>query len=393
MINYITSENISNKVVFLRADLNVPFGEKGVVTDSSRIDRLKPTITMLVEAGCKIVIASHLGRPSCKTDELSLKFLTDHLVDRWEASVSFSSDCIGGDRDEKIKNLAPGEILLLENVRFYKGESANNLEFAKKLASGMEVYVNDAFACSHRSHASVDAITNFLPKFGGLLMKTELANINSVIGHLETESTAITGGAKVSSKFDILQNLSHKVTNLVIGGAMANTFLEAKGYHVGESLHETDLVGEVRDFLKDVKCNILLPVDVVTAKKEGDSFTDPQNKILQDIEFDDCILDAGVKTTKMIERIVSRSKLLLWNGPLGMFEDERFATATFKTAEFVAKCTEEQAVKSVAGGGDIVSALNACKMSDKFSYISTAGGAFLEYIGGHPMPGLEALSS
>ncbi|MCL4165613.1 UNVERIFIED_CONTAM: hypothetical protein GTU68_031144 [Idotea baltica] len=222
-------------------------------------------------------------------------------------------------------------------------------------------------------------------------MQSEIAYITSVLGNLDEESTAIIGGAKVSSKFDILRNLSDKVKNIVIGGAMANTFLEAKGTQVGISLYEPDLVTEVQDFLKTVKCKIITPIDVVCAKKHGNVFSDAAQHNIAEVDFDEAILDVGTQTTYLIEKLLQRSKFLLWNGPLGMIEDPRFATATYRVAEFSAKMTEAGTLKSVAGGGDVVSAINACNMANKFTYISTAGGAFLEYIGGQKLPGLEAL--
>lgn len=387
----LNSVDLKGKTVFLRADLNVPVKD-GVIQDYTRIRRVLPTIQFLKENGAKIILASHFDRPEGKkVPSMSLAFMKDILSKEYSTGVEFANDCVGEEVSTKAKALKEGKILLLENLRFHAQEEKNENEFAKQLASNAEIYINDAFACSHRAHASIAAITEFLPSYPGLLMLEEITNLESSLSSSAKPIVAIVGGKKVSSKFPILNNLAKKVDAIAIGGAMANTFLKAKGIEIYDSYHEADLIDEVKKFLSTVKCEIILPTDVVCAYNDSGKFENPYVVGVNNIEEKSAILDIGPETVGTIVQRIKNAKTLVWNGPVGMFEDIRFAAATHTLARSISRMTRSGKINSVAGGGDVVSALEQCDMANNFSYISTAGGAFLEWLEGKELPGITAL--
>ncbi len=381
--------DLNGKRVLLRADLNVP-ATNGVIEDYTRITRLKPTIDLLVKKGAKIILISHFDRPEGKrVPSMSLAFMPKELAKAYGANVSFSDEIVGNLVLAKTNNLQSSEILLLENLRFDPREEKNDSEFAQELAKLGDIYVNDAFACSHRAHASISAITQFLPSYAGLLLLEEVTNLEKTLNGSAKPNIAIVGGKKVSTKFPILDNLSKKVDYLVIGGAMANTFVKAMGKEIGSSYYEPELVDASKKFIAEAKCKVVIPTDFTVAKKEGDTFVNPQEKDINRISKDDVILDIGSKTVKDITGILEKSKCVMWNGPLGMYEDARFAQGTNKVAESISKLK----ITSVAGGGDIVAALEKAGLATHFSYISTAGGAFLEWLEGKELPGIKAIKN
>lgn len=383
--------DLKGKKIFLRADLNMPVKD-GVIQDYSRIDRLKPTIKFLKGKGAKIILASHFDRPDGKrVDSMSLEFLVPILKEKFEIDFNFCSEAIGQIARNEAQKISESTALLLENLRFYKGEESNDKEFAKELASLAEIYINDAFACSHRAHASISAITEFLPSYAGLLMLEELSNLEASLSNNSRPIAAIVGGKKVSSKFPILHNLSTKVDKLVICGAMANTFLKAKGFEIYSSYHEAEIIEEVKTFISKCQCEIILPKDVVCAQYSDGEFKNPYVSNVEKIKESSAILDIGFESCAEIIEAIKVSKTVVWNGPLGMFEDRRFACGTETIAREISKLTSERKIKSIAGGGDVVSALEQCGLADNFSYISTAGGAFLEWLEGKELPGVIAL--
>jgi phosphoglycerate kinase len=381
--------DLKGKRVLLRADLNVP-AKDGVIEDSTRITRLIPTINALVKMEAKIILISHFDRPEGKkVPSMSLAFMPKELEKIYDTNVYFSDETVGSFVLPKTKNLPNGEILLLENLRFDPREEKNDPSFAQELAKLADIYVNDAFACSHRAHASISAITRLLPSYAGLLLLEEVINLDKTISGSEKPNVAIVGGKKVSTKFPILNNLSKKVDYLLIGGAMANTFVKAMGKEIGSSYYEPDLVDAAKKFLNETSCKVVIPTDFIIAKKEGDSFINPQEKDISQITTDDVILDIGSKTVADITTILEKSKCVMWNGPLGMYEDARFAQGTNNVAQSISKLK----ITSVAGGGDIVAALEKVNLAKDFTYISTAGGAFLEWLEGKELPGIIALTN
>ncbi len=381
--------DLKGKKVLLRADLNVP-ATNGKIEDYTRITRLKPTIDLLVKKGAKIILISHFDRPEGKrVPSMSLAFMPKELAKIYGVPVGFSDEIVGNFALSKSSNLANGEILLMENLRFDAHEEKNDSNFAQELAKLGDVYINDAFACSHRAHASISSITKLLPSFAGLLLLEEVTNLEKTLSGSEKPNIAIVGGKKVSTKFPILNNLSKKVDYLVIGGAMANTFVKAMDKEIGSSYYEPELVDAAKKFLSDAKCKVIIPNDFTIAKKEGDTFINPQQKSINEIAKDDVILDVGNQTVKEIKTILEKSKCVMWNGPLGMYEDIRFAQGTTKVAQSISNLK----ITSVAGGGDIVAALEKANLAHKFTYISTAGGAFLEWLEGKELPGIIALAN
>jgi phosphoglycerate kinase len=386
--------SLNNKYVLLRADLNVPT-KSGIITDMARIDRLKPTIDHLVKDGAKIIILSHFGRPKGITPEFSQKFLAPALQTAWKVNVTFANDTIGTDAIQKRATLKSGEILLLENIRFDEREEKNDVEFAKQLASFGDVYVNDAFSVSHRAHASTEAIARLLPAYAGLLMIEELTALESALELPKRPVMAIVGGAKVSTKLDLLNNLVLKVDVLVLGGGMANTFLHAKGYNVGTSLCEKEMADTARQIIKraaEHKCTLVLPEDVVAA----DSFaanSPHETYDIKNVPADRMILDIGERTVEAIECQIRGCETVIWNGPMGAFELKPFDKGTNEVAAYVVEHTVSGRIISVAGGGDTVSALDNAGVANKFTYLSTAGGAFLEWMEGKKLPGVMALKT
>ena len=384
---------IAGKRVLVRVDLNVPM-KNGKVTDATRIERAVPTLIELADKGAKVVVLSHFGRPDGKrVPEMSLKPLVEPLAEALGKPVAFAEDCVGPLAEAAVAALKAGEVLLLENLRFHKNEEKNTAAFVDQLSVLGDLYVNDAFSAAHRAHASTEGIANRLPAVAGRLMQAELEALEKALGMPKRPVCAVVGGAKVSSKLDLLGNLVGKVDKLIIGGGMANTFLQAQGIAVGKSLSEKDLGAtalEILDKAKAAKCRVLLPVDVVVAAefKAGAASTVVDANACP---ADQMILDVGPKSIALYRDEVGECATLVWNGPLGAFEIKPLDSGTVALAQFVAELTAAKKLLSVAGGGDTVAALAAAGVEEKFSYVSTAGGAFLEWMEGKTLPGVAAL--
>lgn len=385
--------DIKGKTILLRTDLNVP-SENGRVTDTTRIDRLRPTIDYLKTHGAKTMIVSHFGRPKGeRKNEYSLSFLAPYLETQWGVNVDFADDCVGEAAANAAKNLFEGGFVLLENLRFHKEEEANDLAFAKQLAANADLYINDAFSCAHRAHASTEAITQVLPSGTGFLMAAELNALSDALESPERPVFAIVGGAKISTKLSVLNNLIEKVDYLCLGGGMANTFLYAQGTALGKSLYEQDMADEARAIMRKAReqnCEIILPLDhiAVTALKEG---AEAYKINARDVPDTKLSVDCGTRSLSHIKEKLSGCKTVLWNGPLGVFEIKPFDNGTNIIAREVARLTKNGQMVSVAGGGDTVAALNNADVASDFTYISTAGGAFLEWLEGKTLPGVAAL--
>ncbi|ANB34242.1 phosphoglycerate kinase [Rhodovulum sulfidophilum] len=385
--------DLAGKVVLVRVDINVPV-EDGRVTDATRIERIKPTVDDILKAGGKPVLLAHFGRPKGQVvPEMSLKITLPALEEVFGRGVIFADDCIGLPAKQAVAALSEGDILLLENTRFHEGEEKNDPALAAAMAALGDIYVNDAFSAAHRAHASTEGIAKLLPCCAGRLMEAELKALEGALGNPARPLVAVVGGAKVSTKLDLLGNLVGRVDYLVIGGGMANTFLAAQEINVGKSLCEHDMTGTARD-IKDkadtAGCQIVLPVDVVVAREFR------AGAVNETVAADACpadamILDAGPQSVELIEEVFDKCKTLIWNGPLGAFEIDPFDAATNAAAKKAAELTEAGQLVSVAGGGDTVAALNGAGAAEKFSYISTAGGAFLEWMEGKTLPGVAAL--
>lgn len=386
--------DMDGKVVLVRVDINVPV-ENGRVTDATRIEKIVPTVKDIMAKGGKPVLLAHFGRPKGKVvPEMSLRPLVPALESALGVKVAFAEDCIGGPAKRAVAALGPDEVLLLENTRFHPGEEKNDAELAASLAALGEVYVNDAFSAAHRAHSSTEAIAHVLPAAAGRLMEAELKALEAALGHPERPVAAVVGGAKVSTKLDLLGNLVGKVNSLIIGGGMANTFLVAKGIDVGKSLAEHDMADTAREIMAKadaVGCQIVLPVDVVVAREFA---TGAPSEVVpaEACPSDAMILDAGPDSVEAIVRVFEASRTLIWNGPLGAFEIAPFDAATNSAARKAAELTQAGRLVSVAGGGDTVAALNKAGAAASFSYISTAGGAFLEWMEGKELPGVAALT-
>jgi len=383
---------VKGKRVLVRADLNVPV-ENGVVTDATRIDRVAPSITELADKGAKVILLSHFGRPKGRDAKNSLKPVVAELAHVIKRPVKFADDCIGETAEQAVAELRPGNILCLENTRFYPGEENNDPEFAKALAKLGDIYVNDAFSVSHRAHASTEGIAHLLPAYAGRTLQTELDALVKALEHPDRPLTAIVGGAKVSTKLDLLGNLLRKIDVLIIGGAMANTFLLAQGKKVGKSLFEKDLVEIAKKILDEARANkrqIILPVDAVVAEKY-EAHAPSRVVDVDHVGDNDMILDIGPRSIEYAISELARSKTLVWNGPFGTFEIEPFDNGTDEVAEAAAELTQAGKLVSVTGGGDTVAALNAAGVAGRLTYVSTAGGAFLEWLEGKALPGVEIL--
>ena len=394
-IKNIINQNVKGKSVLLRADFNIPmFG--GEITDTSRIKRLIPTIEFLKNSGAKVIICSHLGRPDGEFNEAySLKPLLNKLSEALNIEVKFVESCIGSLAIKAKESLKPGEILLLENVRFHKGETKNDIEFAEELSKKCDMFVNDAFSCSHRAHSSLHAITKFLPSYSGILLNEEVTALESVLNSPSKPIAALVGGAKISTKINIIEYLITKMDYIIIGGGMANTFLVANGFSVGKSLYEKDSVTLAKSILEKSKkynCEIILPIDLVVANK-FEANTDTKIVPFEMIPSDMMALDVGPKSINKMNDILTNVKTLLWNGPLGAFEIEPFGNGTFSLAKLASQLTEEKKLITVAGGGDTAFALNKAGVAEKFTYISSAGGAFLEWLEGIELPAISVLSN
>ena len=386
--------DVAGKTVLVRADLNVPMNGPDV-TDSTRIDRFAPTAVRLAEAGAKVVILSHFGRPKgTVVPRLSLASLQHPLAKAIGRNVGFAAGCVGTVAKTAVAALAPGEVVLLENLRFHKGEEANDPAFARGLATLGDLYVNDAFSCAHRAHASTEGVARLLPAAAGLLMAEELEALSTALDQPERPVAALVGGAKVSTKLDVLRHLPVRVDRLIVGGGMANTFLFAMGYDMGRSLCERDMAGAAQLVLKSAEsqgCEIVLPVDLVVAEK---FLAGAAHEVvdLDAVPSDMMVLDVGPETVAMLEDQLQRCRTMVWNGPLGAFELTPFDAATTALARRAAALTKDGNLRTVAGGGDTVAALANAGVLDEFSYVSTAGGAFLEWLEGKDLPGVAALS-
>lgn len=385
--------DLNGKTVIVRADLNVPMNN-GAVGDHTRIERTVPTLKALVARNARVLVISHLGRPSAPTPEHSLAPVAARLGELIKGTpVRFVGDCVGSEVSNGIACLFPGEIAVLENLRFHAGEEQNDPDFARALAVPADIYVNDAFSCAHRAHASTHAIAQHLPAYAGLSMQAELEALATALDKPKRPVAAIVGGAKVSSKIAVLENLVSKVDCLIIGGGMANTFLLALGKSVGRSLVETNQVEIARRILAKadgVRCRICLPTDVVVAHElKANTWSLPFS--IDHVPADRMILDAGPITAVAIGELLKGYATLLWNGPLGVFEVPPFGNGTISVARAAADLTMAGRLVTVAGGGDTVAALNAAGVTNRFTYVSTAGGAFLEWLEGKPLPGVEVL--
>ena len=384
--------DVKGKRVLMRVDLNVPV-ENGVVSDSTRIERVAPAITEISDKGGKVILLSHFGRPKGRDSKQSLKPVAAEVSRIIKRPVKFADDCIGEIAEQAVAAMKPGDILCLENTRFHAGEEKNDPAFVAALAKLGDIWVNDAFSAAHRAHASTEGLGHKLPAYAGRTMQAELEALANALDNPQRPLTAIVGGAKISTKLDLLGNLLDKVNALIIGGAMANTFLLAQGKTVGKSLAEPDLVPTARkimDKAKSEKREIILPVDVVTAAKLE---ANASSRVLDadKVGGADMILDIGPRSIEQVVSVLARAKTLVWNGPFGAFEVEPFDNGTIEVAEAAAELTEAGKLVSVAGGGDTVAALNVAGVADRLTYVSAAGGAFLEWLEGKRLPGVEVL--
>ena len=386
------SADVSGKRVLVRVDLNVPM-ENGKVTDATRIERVAPTITEIADKGGKVILLSHFGRPKGFDPKDSLEQFAPAIADVLGRPVAFAADCIGEKAQAAIAAMKPGDILCLENTRFHKGEEKNDPEFVAALAALGDIFVNDAFSVAHRAHASVEGLGRKLPTYAGRTMQDELEALTKVLETPTRPLAAIVGGAKVSTKLDLLGNLLSKVDVLVIGGGMANTFLAALGHAVGKSLCEHDLLPTAREIMAIAKAKgreIVLPVDAVVAKTFAANAPSRVTAV-ERVAPDEMILDIGPRSIEHVCSVLARVKTLVWNGPFGAFELEPFDTGTVEVAEAAAELTAAGKLITVAGGGDTVAALNTAGVTERLTYVSTAGGAFLEWLEGKALPGVEVL--
>lgn len=385
--------DVNAKRVLIRADLNVPVRD-GKVSDITRLERLVPGLADLIARGARAVVISHFGRPKGGPDpQYSLRPVADALSKLLNRPVAFAEDCVGEPAERTVAALLPGHVAVLENLRFHAGEEKNEPAFAKRLAALGDIFVNDAFSAAHRAHASTDAIARLLPAYAGPLLMEEIEALRRVLDNPERPTAAVIGGAKVSTKIPVLTNLVAKVDKLIIGGGMANTFFLAQGVNIGKSLAEPDFAGTVLEIMHAAKarsCEVILPADVVVAPKFEAGAAHRVCPILA-TPADQMILDIGPKAVAHYTDVLSRCKTLLWNGPLGAFEVVPFGEGTFQVARAAAAATTSGKLVSVAGGGDTVAALNAAGVTDEFTYVSTAGGAFLEWLEGRTLPGIAAL--
>jgi len=382
---------LREKRVLVRVDLNVPISD-GKISDNSRIKKIIPLITNLIEKKAKIILISHLGRPKGKFDEkLSLRPVAAALEELIETKIEFFEKSYGPETIEKSKKIKPGEILLLENIRFNKEEELNAKSFSKELSKMGDIYINEAFSCSHRAHASVCEITNHIDSFAGKMLIEEVNLVKMLTSNPQKPVTCIIGGSKISSKIGILTNLIKRIQTIVIVGAMANNFIKYKGLKIGNSLLEENQDNLVKDILKQCKisnCNMVIPEDVIVSKNHNGK---GQLKNVDQIDDTDIILDIGEKTFETIAKSVDDSKTVFWNGPAGYFEVKEFSFGTKKIAKKISENTKNRALISIAGGGDTIAAINRFGCSDGFTYISTAGGAFLELLEGKILPGIKVL--
>ena len=384
--------NLNNKKILLRLDLNVPLvGDN--ITDTTRIDKILPTLKFLISQNAKIIIISHVGRPKGKVvNELSLRPICKDLEVKLSQNIKLISKNFKEIVSEDLFNNDDEKIVMLENIRFYPEEEKNDQKFAKHLATLADIYVNDAFSCSHRAHASIHEITNFLPSYSGLQINLEINALKKITSEIKKPITCIIGGSKVSSKINIIKNLIPKFDNIIIVGGMANNIIKYMGNNIGKSLHEENsnlIIEEIFSLSKEQNCKIIYPKDVVVAEDLNGS---PINKELNEVSPNEMILDIGPKTIKIIDETIDNSKTILWNGPAGYFENPSFANGSVKIAKKIIENNKSNKIYSVAGGGDTVSLLNSLNATKDFNFVSTAGGAFLEYLEGKELPGIKALN-
>ena len=391
MINIKDQENLSQKKVLLRLDLNVPLKD-GLVVDETRINKIIPVINFLIEKKSKIIIISHVGRPKGKVDKiLSLKPICENLEKKIKKKIKLISENIFKLKKDDLFQDPDDQIVFLENIRFYKEEEENDTSFAKNLANFADFYVNDAFSCSHRAHASISKITNFIPSFAGLQLETEINALKKVTTNIKRPITCIIGGSKISTKIGIIKNLIPKFDNIIIVGGMANNIISYTGYNIGKSINEKNceiIIKEIFKISEKYLCKITFPEDVLVGKNMDDK---SKIKELKDIKDDDLILDIGPKTIKKIRNIIETSSTILWNGPAGYFENPNFSNGSKEIAKTIIKKNKDGSIFSVVGGGDTVALINQINAINDFNFVSTAGGAFLEYLEGKELPGIKAL--
>ena len=384
--------NLNNKKILLRLDLNVPMlGDK--ITDTTRIDKILPTLKFLISQNVKIIIISHVGRPKGKVvNELSLRPICKDLETKLSENIKLISKNIKEINSKDLFNSDDEKIVMLENIRFYPEEEKNNQEFAKHLATLADIYVNEAFSCSHRAHASIHEITKFLPSFSGLQLNLEVDALKKITSEIKKPITCIIGGSKVSTKINIIKNLIPKFDNIIIVGGMANNIIKYRGNNIGKSLQEENsdqIIKEIFSLSEKENCKIIYPQDVIVGKNLHGT---PQIKELSEISSDEMILDIGPKTINLINKIIDESNTILWNGPAGYFENPSFANGSIEIAKKIIENNKSNKIYSVAGGGDTVSLLNSLNAVNDFNFVSTAGGAFLEYLEGKELPGIKALN-
>ena len=384
--------DLKGKKVLLRVDLNVPM-TNGAITETSRIEKIIPTINLLVEKQAKIIIMSHIGRPKGKVVEgMSLKPISEKLSFLLNRKVLFNKDIISENTLLEINKISNGSIIMLENIRFNEGEETNDREFSKKISTLGDIYVNDAFSCSHRSHASVEGITKYIPSYFGLQITEEINALKKITSEIKKPVSLIIGGSKISTKIKIINNLIKKFNNIIIVGGMANTMLKHTGINVGKSIYEYEcgpLIKEIKENSKKYNCEIILPKDVIVSESLNGS---GKEKNINEIDENEMVLDIGSKTISSIEKVINNSETVLWNGPAGYFENPNFQNGTKKILELISQKTNNDKIFSVAGGGETVAAINKFKKFDSFTFVSTAGGAFLEYLEGKTLPAIKALN-
>jgi phosphoglycerate kinase len=392
MRNIKDETDLNQKKVLLRLDLNVPL-DNGRITDTTRIDKILPTINFLLKSEAKIIILSHVGRPKGKViNELSLKPICEDLKNKLNENIRLISKNIKEIKSTDLFNEHDEKIIILENLRFYEEEEKNDNDFAKHLANLADIYVNDAFSCSHRAHASIFEITKFIPAYAGLQLNLEIDALTKITSKIQRPITCIIGGSKISSKINIIKNLIIKFDNIIIVGGMANNILKYKKYEIGRSIQEDNcdkIIEQIFSLSKKENCKIIYPEDVVVGKDLNGS---AEIKELNNISKDELILDIGPKTIKAINLLIEESSTILWNGPAGYFENPNFANGSIEIAKKIIEKNKNNTIYSVAGGGDTVSLLNNIGATDNFNFVSTAGGAFLEYLEGKELPGIKALN-
>ena len=386
------AKTLDGKKIILRLDLNVPLNRQKI-TDTNRIDKIIPTLRFLIKNKAKILILSHVGRPKGKViKELSMEPICEYLKKKLNQNIHLIKTNINNFKDKDLFDYKNESILMLENLRFYNEEEENNEEFAKILAGFGDLYVNDAFSCSHRKHASVFSITKFVPSYAGIQLMSEITALSKITKDITRPITCIIGGSKISTKIDVIKNLISKFDNLIFVGGMANNILKYKKFQIGKSIFEENcdhIIDDIFNLSKEQNCKIIFPVDVSVSKKidgKGDI------KKISEVQEDDLILDIGPETLKILNKTIEESRTVLWNGPAGYFENENFKKGSLEIARKIVEKNKKNEIYSVAGGGDTVAALNSFNLTKHFNFVSTAGGAFLEFLEGKDLPGIKALN-